>query len=332
VTAASLFRIASLSKPITAVAILRLMEQGKLRLEDKVLDVLDLEQPISAAGVAFDARWREITIEHLLQHRGGWDRSESFDAMFQSVRFAREQDVDAPAAPDAIIHAMLRQKLDFAPGERYAYSNFGYCLLGRVIERLSSASYEEYVQREVLRPLGITQMRLGKTRRADRAADEVCYYDPDEGRSVFKEDLGSTVPRPYGCWCLEAMDAHGGWLASAEDMARFAAAFDDPENCPLLSAEAIARMHQRPDGLAGYEADGKPKDVYYSLGWLNRALANGHVNHWHTGSLDGTATILIRRQDGWNMIALLNTRTSPKTKQLGLAIDQLMHQAADALK
>lgn len=328
----SLFRIASLSKPVTAVAVLRLVEQRKVGLDDKLLEVLDLEKEIRIAGDAFDPRWREITIKHLLQHRGGWDRSQSFDAMFQSVRFAKEQGVAAPAGPDAIIHAMLEQKLDYDPGERYAYCNFGYCLLGRVIESLSGMSYEAFVQREVLEPLGITKMKLGKTRREDRAPNEVCYYDAATGRSVFEQDLGCELPRPYGCWCLEAMDAHGGWLGSVEDLARFATAFDDPENCPILSARSIALMHERPDGLAGYEPSGKEKDRYYSLGWLNRVLADGRVNHWHTGSLDGTETILIRRSDGWDMVGLLNTRTSPKTKQLSLALDELMHRAANALQ
>lgn len=100
---------------------------------------------IDAAGSEFDVRQREITIRHLLEHRGGWDRDKSFDAMFEPVRFAKLLDVPAPAGPREVIRAMLRQKLDFNPGERYAYSNFGYCLLGRVIEKLSGMTYEAYV-------------------------------------------------------------------------------------------------------------------------------------------------------------------------------------------
>jgi N-acyl-D-amino-acid deacylase len=125
------------------------------------------------------------------------------------------------------------------------------------------------------------------------------------------------------------MDSHGGWIASAVDLARFAAAFDDPDNCAVLSRESIAEMHRRPPGLAGHEEDGRPKPVFYSLGWLNRVLSEGKVNHWHTGSLNGTATILIRRHDGRNFVALLNTRVSPHSPHLGRAIDRLLHQAAD---
>jgi N-acyl-D-amino-acid deacylase len=112
-------------------------------------------------------------------------------------------------------------------------------------------------------------------------------------------------------------------------LARFAAAFDDPDNCPVLSRESIEAMYSRPPGLAGYDEDGRPEAVFYSLGWINRALRNGKINHWHTGSLDGTATILIRRHDGRNFVALLNTRVSPQSQHLGRAIDGLLHKAAD---
>jgi N-acyl-D-amino-acid deacylase len=325
----SLFRIASISKPVTAVAVLQLIEQGKLKLDDRVFEVLDLNGDIAAAGAEFDPRMRDITIRHLLEHRGGWDRGESFDAMFQSVRFANQVGVDAPADQFAVIKAMLSQKLDFDPGERYAYSNFGYCLLGRVIEKLSGQEYDSYVKEHVLAPIGVTTMKIGATRLTGRSDNEVRYYQPGTGTSVFQEDLGQEVPWPYGGWNLEAMDAHGGWIASATDLAKFAAAFDDPDNCPILSRQSIEMMYARPPGLAGHEEDGSQKDRFYSLGWLNRVVSGGRVNHWHTGSLAGTATILIRRHDGKNLIALLNSRVSPSASHLGRAIDSLLHVAAN---
>lgn len=321
----SLFRIASISKPITAVAILQLVEQEKLTLDTKIFDVLDLKWPEK-----FDERQKEITIRHLLQHRGGWDRAVSFDGMFKSVQFAKELGVKPPANAHQVIQAMLSQPLDFAPGERYAYSNYGYCLLGRAIEKLTGQAYEDYVKQSVLAPIGIQDMRIGKTHKSDRAPHEVTYYDPRVGTSVFAADLGQPVPAPYGEWYLEAMDSHGAWLASAIDLARFATAFDNPETCPILTAASIREMHVRPPGEAGYENDGQPKESYYTLGWLNRTTPDGEVNHWHTGSLPGTATILIRRHDNKNFIALFNTRTSPSPRapHLGQAIDPLLHQAA----
>lgn len=329
VTPKHLFRIASISKPITAVAILQLIEQEKLQLDAKVFQVLDYEKQIEAAGEKFDPRLRDITIRHLLEHRGGWDRGESFDAMFQPIRFAEQVGVDPPADQAAIIEAMFSQQLDFDPGERYAYSNFGYCLLGRVIEELTGQTYEAYVKEHVLAPIGVATMKIGRTHLQDRAANEVRYYHPGTDTSVFHDKLNSDVPSQYGGWHLEAMDSHGAWIASAEDLAKFAAAFDDPDNCPILTRESIDLMYARPPGDAGYEEDGTPKDVHYSLGWSNRLLANGKSNHWHTGSLPGTATILIRRHDGKNFVALLNTRVSPSATHLGRAIDGLLHRAAD---
>lgn len=329
VTPQSLFRIASISKPITAVAVLQLVEQNKLQLDDKLLSVIPYTADIALAGKDFDPRWSDITIRHLLQHRGGWDRGVSFDGMFKPVEFASKIGTDPPADQNTIIKAMLFQKLDFQPGERYAYSNFGYCLLGRIIEKLTGVTYENYVKENVLAPLGVTAMRLGATHLQDRAAGEVRYYQPGVGTSVFQADLEEVVPLPYGSWHLEAMDSHGGWLASASDLCKFASAFDDPDNCPILSAESIRLMYQRPPGLAGFDEAGKPKDKYYSLGWSNRVVSGGKINHWHTGSLAGTATILIRRHDGKNFAALLNTRISPSASHLGQAIDGLLHRAAN---
>jgi N-acyl-D-amino-acid deacylase len=298
----SLFRVASLSKPITSVAILQFVEQNKLKLDDKVFEVLDYAADIKAAGNDFDPRLRDITIRHLLEHRGGWDRGRSFDAMFQSVRFAKQAEVAPPADQAAVIKAMLSQKLDFDPGDEYAYSNFGYCLLGRVIEKLSGQTYEECVKEKVLAPIGVTTLRIGATHLAGRSENEVRYYHPGTGKSVFQADL---------------------------DLAKFAAAFDDPDKCPILKSSSIDLMYRRPPGLAGHEEDGAAKDVYYSLGWSNRVMSGDRLNHWHTGSLPGTATIMIRRHDGKNFIALLNSRISPSASHLGRAIDSLLHQAAD---
>jgi N-acyl-D-amino-acid deacylase len=249
--------------------------------------------------------------------------------MFQSVRFAKQVGVHAPADQAAVIKAMFSQKLDFDPGERYAYSNFGYCLLGRVIEKLTGQSYDDYVKEKVFAPIGIKTMKIGASRLKGRSEDEVRYYQPGPGKSVFYDDLDQEVPSQYGGWNLEAMDSHGAWIASAVDLAKFAAAFDDPDNCPLLSRESVERMYRRPPGLAGHEEDGSEKETFYSLGWMNRVVDGGKINHWHTGSLAGTSAIMIRRHDGKNFVALLNSRVSPSASHLGRAIDRLLHGAAN---
>ncbi len=327
----SLFRIASISKPITAVAVLQLVQRNELSLDDKVFDILT-QKPHLAHGSLPDKRQAAITIRHLLQHRGGWDRDKSFDPMFQSVRFAEKLGVQPPAGPDDVIRCMRGERLDFDPGGRYAYSNYGYCLLGRVIEEVTDESYADYVKKHVLAPLGIRSMRIGKTRLEGRGQNEVRYYDPGRGPSVFAEDLDQQVAQPYGAWHLEAMDSHGGWLASVVDLARFACAFDSPRRCKILNRESIQQMFAPPPDLAGHDGDGKPTPVYYSCGWSNRLVGSGKFNRWHTGSLPGTATLLVRRHDGRNWAVLLNARVSPHTPHLGRALDSLVHKAANEVK
>lgn len=332
VTSKSVFRIASISKPITAVAILQLVEQKKLSLEDKVFEILHYE-PHFEVGKTFDERQKQITIRHLLQHRGGWDRDESFDAMFQAIRFADELKIPPPAQPDDVIRCMLGLPLDFAPGERYAYSNYGYCLLGRVIEKLSGQSYEDYVKSHVLNPLGITSMRLGRSRMEHRFENEVRYYDPGTGPSVFAADRNQTVNFPYGAFNAEAMDAHGGWLATATDLVRFASAFDDPQHCPILSAGSIQQMFERPVSADSQAAAAKSDERWYSLGW-NVRMTNetGSFVSWHTGSLPGTCTILIRRPNGQDIAVLFNSRISPTVEHLTRALERPLEIALDQIR
>ncbi|MCG8651668.1 MAG: beta-lactamase family protein, partial [Pirellulales bacterium] len=311
----SLFRIASISKPITAVAILQLVDQGKLKLDDRVFDILDYT-PHLADGDQFDSRHDDITIGHLLQHRGGWDRDKSFDAMFKSTEFSKLLGVQPPAQPDTVIRVMLGKSLDFDPGERYAYSNYGYCLLGRVIEKLSGQSYEDYVKQNVLAPIGVTAMRIGATQLPGRQPKEVRYYDPRWGDCVFAEKLNSPVPQPYGAWHLEAMDSHGAWIASATDLVTFAAAFDSADRCPILSAESVREMFQRPPGLAGFDKNGNPKARYYGLGWSVADINGDKFTASHGGSLPGTNTLLMRRADGRNVAILFNTRVSARTSRI----------------
>src|SRR5216684_4420779 len=128
----ALFRIASLSKPITSVTILKLVEEGKLDLDAKALDILSHLKP--APGTQVDPRFRQVTIRQLLWHAGGWDRDKpgGFDPMFRPAETARDMGTAAPHSCETILRWMMGKPLDFDPGTRSVYSNFGYCILGRV--------------------------------------------------------------------------------------------------------------------------------------------------------------------------------------------------------
>jgi len=330
VSPSSRFRIASISKPITAVAILRLVEKGNLQLDDRVFEILGAPEPIDGAGQP-DPRLGDVTIKHLLQHRGGWDRDKSFDPMFRSVQWAQQCRCDPPAMPKEVIRAMHSQPLDFDPGQRYAYSNYGYCLLGRVIEKLSGQSYEDFVDAEIFQPLEIKSIRLGKTRLDGRQSDEVRYYHLDNGKSVFTKDLGEMVASAYGTWCLEAMDSHGGWIASANDLVRFidslafASESQTPGSKSLLSPASTRALLSRPDGVATDE------ETHYGLGWKIRPQKGGSATIWHTGSLPGTATELTRRADGHSFAVLINSRSGLNGKNPLSDVTKAIHQAISRL-
>lgn len=303
VTTSSLFRLASLSKPVTAAAVLKLTEAGSLDLEAKVFDILnDIVPP---PGATVDPRLAQITVRDLLRHSGGWDRGLSFDPMFRSREIAAALGVAPPADAAAIVRYMMGQPLDHDPGTTYAYSNFGYCLLGRIIEKITGQSYEAYVKSAVLTPAGADGMVLGRSLAADRAPGEVVYYDYDGApmaSSVF--DVGpSSVPWPYGGFAIEPMDAHGAWLASATDLVEFLLAVDGRAiPADLLQPATIALMIERPP-LAEYQGAA----AYYALGWQVRPTG-ADANWWHTGSLPGTSTIIVRAANGLSWVALFNSR------------------------
>lgn len=332
VKADSLFRIASVSKPITAVAVLKLIEDRKLSLETKAIPLLGLA-PAVASLVDPEPRLRGITIRQLLQHTGGWDRDKSFDPMFRSDEIARVTNTPRPAGPVAVIRYMLSSRLQFDPGECYAYSNFGYCVLGRVIEKVSGQTYEKCVQEKVLAPAGIRRMRIGASLDGRQAPGEVRYYTNGNGRAqnVFPGEP-KQVPWPYGGFHLEAMDAHGGWIASAVDLARFAAALDDPQRSPLLKPASFAAMYAPPPPPVSRQADGSLAEAYYGCGWSVRPQGRGgKANYWHTGSLPGTNTLLMRLANGLSIAALFNLRSEDKKLPDG-EIDPALHRAAAAVE
>jgi CubicO group peptidase (beta-lactamase class C family) len=333
----SLFRIASISKPFTATAVLRLVAKGRLKLDDPVFPLLKLKAHLER-GARVDARLHDIRVHHCLQHTAGWDRDKTFDPMGAETaeQVARALEARLPIRPRQIIEFMMGKPLDFAPGTRYVYSNFGYCVLGRVIEAVSGKSYHDFVSHEILAPLGIRRMRLGKNLLRDRAPGEVKYYDGKQrtGRAISGPQIGKQVPLPYGVECIESMDANGGWIASAVDLVRFAVAFDDPKKCPVLDETRIHTMLGPPPGLVGHQTNGKPKESYYACGWDVRPSEQRHgaCTKWHGGGLAGSSTLLVCRDDGINWAVLFNSDAGKDGKAFADLIDPLLHKPASEIK
>ena len=295
----TLFRIASISKSLTAVAIFSYIEEGALSLDTKMLDVL---KPgiFLPEGRQMDSRLKEVTIHQLLQHTAGWDREKSGDPMFQSREIAKALGIGGPPNTREVVREVLGRPLDFAPGERFAYSNFGYCVLGRILEKLATKPYDEIIKERVLRPAGVTRPQLGATLTPEE--DETRYFmraNDGEARSVFPE-LPGRVPWPYGGFCLEMMDSHGGWIAAAEDIVRFATSLDDiGGRSPFKKRETYEAMIAPPPGIE--------EERYYACGFNVRKRGKNFALS-HDGSLAGSSTFFSRRSDGIAWAAFFNMR------------------------
>ncbi|MDR3702744.1 MAG: serine hydrolase [Candidatus Sulfopaludibacter sp.] len=271
------FRIASVSKPITSVALFTLIEAGRLRLDDTVFG------PRGVLGEAYgnppyNPHIEDIRIVHLMTHTGGGWTNDDRDPMFRHPEMNHAQ---------LIRWTLANQPLVNPPGEKYAYSNFGYCVLGRVIEKLTGQPYSRYVQEKVLAPCGIRDMQIAGNALADRAPGEVVYYQPEES--------------PYGM-NVRRMDSHGGWIATAADLVNFAGHMD-----AILKPGSLREMTTATAANAGY-----------AKGWA----VNKVPNWWHTGSLPGTATLMVRTESGFCWAALTNTRS----EDLATAMDRMMWQ------
>ncbi len=166
-------RLASCTKPFTRVAIGKLVEGGQLAWDANVFELLSIEPHPNRPVV--DPRLHQITLQHLIEHRGGWDRTE-FDVMYELDQIKNEMDLSRPLEKRDLVQYMLGRPLPFEPGETKHYSNFGYVLLGMAIEKVSGKSYIEAIRELVGRPLGIDDLAISSTRRKHRHPREV--FDP----------------------------------------------------------------------------------------------------------------------------------------------------------
>jgi CubicO group peptidase (beta-lactamase class C family) len=292
VSPTTLFRIASLAKPFTGVAIMQLVERGELSLDDKAFEIL---ADLAPTRPIVDPRIASITVRNLLEHSGGWDSAVTGDPQFNyQILAAQAAGTPAPADGTAIIRYALGDRLDFAPGTRFAYSNLGFNVLGRILEHKTGAPYEAYV-RAMLAPLGINAIRVGAA--LVPQPGETFYFDDFLQPPVYP-GLPSEVPDAYGGFSLTAIDAHGGLIATAPTLARFLDNIDGTTPAALVSAETFASMMQRP---TSYPPAASP---YVGKAWFIDATLGGAT---HTGALTfGTASMLYRFPDGRSFAAVWN--------------------------
>lgn len=311
-----LFRIASVSKLFTAVAIMKLHEDGLLDLDEKVFGEHGVLNDPEYRSYR-DKRVEDISIRHLLNHTAGWSRY-SGDPVFNSLYIARKMEVEAPAHLEHILSYTLSKRLNYRPGTRYSYSNFGYAILGEIIERKSGMDYQDYVVMNIFKPLDIHDMHIGKSYYHEKYPNEVRYHSSVGAMTTY--DMGGSgerVPIYYGGNNMELLGPAGGWVASAPELIKFLTAIDGFDEQPdILTKESIAQMTN--PNLAG-------KGLF---GWRG---TDKYGTWWRTGYLTGSSALMVRQKDGVNWVVMMNTSTY-KHSRIHRYVSGLMFSAVNRVK
>jgi CubicO group peptidase (beta-lactamase class C family) len=267
----SVWRIASVSKPFTSVTIMKLIEAGKLSLTDHVFGpggILSSDYPTPASNTKIN----QITIKYLLEHVSGLSNTNG-DPMFMNLSMNQQQLISWFLNDPG--HKMTRDT-----NTQFEYLNFGFCLLGRVIEKKTGKHYDDYVKQMVLDPIGNTDMAIAGNAEAARKPREVKYYPPSAAYAL-------NVTR---------MDSHGGWVASPIDLVRFLVHVDGLPSKPDIISANSHKLMTTDSGIK----DGSGNDPNYGFGW--------GTPQWHNGSLDGTISFMEVLSNGYTYSVIANTR------------------------
>jgi len=254
-TSSTLFRLGSISKPITATAVMQLWERGKL----------DLDAPVQKYCPAFPQKEWPITSRQLLGHLGGirhYNPDGKGDIADDSARhFATMEESLQIFAADPLVAK---------PGTEFHYSTYGYTLLGCVLEGAAGEKFVDFVRKNIFQPAGMDQTR----------DDDFFAIVPHRTRWYHKDKSG--VVRNAGVLDSSYKIPGGGLISSADDMARFEAA--------ILADKLMQRATRDLMWTNLQPAEGKP--THYALGWFV-AEKFGLRTAGHTGGQQGTDTAFL---------------------------------------
>lgn len=286
----NIFRVASVSKLLTAVAIMHLEETGQLSTQDFVFgpegilcDSLFLE--------IRDKNIKKITVEHLLRHTSGFSNPHG-DAAFNMELVARYLGKPLPLSMDDMVLYATKIRLRAKPGGYYNYSNLGYIILSKVIEKVSGMPYETYMQDSILTPIGCHDIHLANNYTEGFRENEVDYYEVKEAEPVPAFDGSDTlVMKSHGGNDVHGLYGAGGWIASPVEILKIVAAIN---KCPVredfLSPQSI-------DFMTPHDKNSKP------AGW-----AQTNSKTWlRSGSMAGTSALIRVQKDGYSWIFISNS-------------------------
>lgn len=263
------FRVGSLTKQVTAAAIMRLAERGTLSLDDE----------LSRWVPEFPLQGHRVRLRQLLNHTSGIRNYTAIPTW--RARWADD------LTPLQVVNVVARDSFDFAPGTRWSYSNTGYTLLGLVIERAGRTSYAEFVQRELLAPLGLRHTSYCPNR--PQGAAWASGYDVRDDSIVPAEYLSMTQPYAAGALCSTVGDFVAWQRALAAGR--------------VVTPMSYARM-TTPETLANGQR------LSYGYG-LDIASYLGHRLIMHDGGINGFNTAALRfPDDSLDVVVFSNTEWS----------------------
>lgn len=283
----SLFRVASVSKTFTAIAIMKLVEEGKIQLDQSAFGLLPDLVPLT--GATLNPQLAQVTVRELLNMTGGWDRAIVPDPIDNTPAMSAATGLPLPISCSQVIQYQLGRPLQHAPGTTYAYSNFGYCVLGQIITEVSGMSYENYVRQVVLTPLGIGRAKQADPFISDVVNGEVTYYNYPGApllQSAYASG-GPLVPAQYGNHDFLASEAAGSWVTTPIELLRFVNGIDGVAGGPLLQPATIQLMETESAAFGGTPG-------FYGLGFDMYKTTAGGFNWYKDGALPGTAAYLYR--------------------------------------
>ena len=311
----NLFRLASVSKLITAVAVMKLVEEQKLNLDAPVFGPDGIIKD-SIFNKVRDQKLYRITVRHLLAHAGGWTQRYG-DPAFNSLSVAEKVGDVPPATIRSYYKYIATRRLSFPPGSQVAYSNMGYMFLEDVIATAAGRPYEAYVRENILLPNGIQDMHIGRSFSQNHFSNEVNYFEQDDSPTIPEyTGSGKMVRKSDGGNPIELLGAAGGWVCSAVELARLVSLIDGQSKVrDILSGKSISEM----------------TDNTYAKGPLGWKTTSDNGDWYRTGNMAGTSAMVKRQKDGLTWIFISNT-SNWKGSMLSHDINQLMQTITSRVK
>ncbi len=301
----SLFRLGSVGKPITAAAIMKLVEQHRLTLDARMVDLVrDLVPPGSGEAIAPGVT--TITVQNLLQHTSDWGPEEGrLGGMDISGILSRLNRPSPPWRFRDLLGVALTEPPRLPPGSHWEYSTFGYCVLGQIIERAAGRSFESVVRQQLLGPAGADGMRLARATRAEAWPREVAYYDnPSDPPFEERDASGHRIARPYAYWDkVEGCDLAGRWVSSLPDYMRFLLALTGRRGA-LLPPASLRLMDDRFSAIR----ENDNWKTLAGLGWSLYVTDSGDIGWAHSGGLPGSMAYVVHSFRGEDWMVAFNSR------------------------